>query len=153
MEFPTEGISAKPLDPPPRHAQAVDSGTMQAEIHLLAHQKTREGCGCPKFPAGKVLRQIWTLLEDNSPIFRQHKMLSLQGLGTFRQGNRLLENWLHLRKRCWILSSETATAFLSSSACTSLQMPTVVEDLTLRALAYRVHTKGVMQPHASQKGS
>ena len=27
-------------------------------------QKTREGCGCPKFPAGKVFRQISTLLEN-----------------------------------------------------------------------------------------
>ena len=38
-----------------------------------------------------------------------------QGLGTFRQGKRLLENWPRLRERCWIFSSETATAFLSSS--------------------------------------
>ena len=38
-----------------------------------------------------------------------------QGLGTFRQGKRLLENWPRLRERCWIFSSETATAFLSFS--------------------------------------
>ena len=38
-----------------------------------------------------------------------------QGLGTFRQRKRLLENWPRLRERCWIFSSETATAFLSSS--------------------------------------
>ena len=41
------------------------------------HQKTREGCGCPKFAAGKVFRQILTLLENYSPIVRQHKMLFL----------------------------------------------------------------------------
>ena len=28
---------------------------------------------------------------------------------------RVLENWPRLRERCWILSSETATAFLNSS--------------------------------------
>ena len=38
-----------------------------------------------------------------------------QGLGTFRQGKWLLENWPRLRERCWTFSSETATAFLSSS--------------------------------------
>ena len=42
-------------------------------------------------------------------------MLSLPRLGIFRQGKRLLENWPRLRERCWIFSSETATAFLSSS--------------------------------------
>ena len=40
-------------------------------------QKTREGRGCPKFLVGKVFRQISTLLENSSPIFRQHQMLSL----------------------------------------------------------------------------
>ena len=48
-----------------------------------AIQKTREGCGCPKFAAGKVFRQISTLLENYSPIFRQRKMLSLPRLGHF----------------------------------------------------------------------
>ena len=38
-----------------------------------------------------------------------------QGLGTFRRGKRLLENWRRLRERCWIFSSKAATAFLSSS--------------------------------------
>ena len=28
-----------------------------------------------------------------------------------------MENWSRLRERCWIFSSETATAFLSSSDC------------------------------------
>ena len=41
----------------------------------------REGCGCPKFLAGKVLRQISTLLKNYSPIFRQHEMLSLSRFG------------------------------------------------------------------------
>ena len=43
------------------------------------------------------------------------KCYPCQGLGTFRQGKRLLENWPRLRECCWIFSSETATAFLSSS--------------------------------------
>ena len=46
-------------------------------------QKPREGCGCPKFPAGKVFRQISTLLENDSPIFRQREMLSLPRFGHF----------------------------------------------------------------------
>ena len=46
-------------------------------------QKTREGCGCPKFLAGKVFRQISTLLENYSPIFRQHEMPSLPRFGHF----------------------------------------------------------------------
>ena len=46
-------------------------------------QKTREGCGCPKFLAGKVFRQISTQLENSSPIFRQHEMLSLPRFGHF----------------------------------------------------------------------
>ena len=45
------------------------------------------------------------------------KCYPCQGLGTFRQGKRLLENWPRLRERCWIFCSETATAFLSSSEC------------------------------------
>ena len=49
----------------------------------LFFQKTREGCGCPKFLAGKVFRQISTLLENSSPIFRQHEMLSLPRSGHF----------------------------------------------------------------------
>ena len=36
------------------------------------------------------------------------------GLGIFRQGKWLLENRPRLRERCWMFSSETATAFLSS---------------------------------------
>ena len=40
------------------------------------NQKTREGCGCPKFLAGRVFQHISKLLENSSTIFRQHKMLS-----------------------------------------------------------------------------
>ena len=46
-------------------------------------QKPRRGCGCPKFLAGKVFRQISTLLENYSQIFRQHEMLSLPRFGHF----------------------------------------------------------------------
>ena len=40
------------------------------------------------------------------------KSYPCQGLGTFRQGERLLERRPRLRERCWIFSSETVTAFL-----------------------------------------
>ena len=46
-------------------------------------QKTREGCGCPKFLAGRVFWQISTLLENSSPPFREHDMLSLPRFGHF----------------------------------------------------------------------
>ena len=78
-------------------------------------QKTRESCGCPnslleKF-SGKF-RRCW----KNPPRFSgSTKCYPCQGFGIFRQGKRLLENWPRLRERCWIFSSETATAFLSSS--------------------------------------
>ena len=78
-------------------------------------QKTREGCGCPKLLAGKVsgkFRRCWKILPRLSG---STKCYPCQGLGIFRQGKRLLENWPRLRERCWIFSSETATAFLSSS--------------------------------------
>ena len=49
-------------------------------------QKTREGCGCPKFLSeGFSGDSMLTPLEKSSPTFRQHDMLSCQGLGTFRQ--------------------------------------------------------------------
>ena len=57
-------------------------------------------------------RGCWKILHRSSG---SAKCYPCQGLGIFRQGKRLLENWPRLRERCWILSSETATAFLSSS--------------------------------------
>ena len=77
------------------------------------YQKAREGCGCPKFLAGKVFRQVSTLLEISSPIFRQHEMLSLPRFGHFPARKWLLENRPRLQECSWIFSSETATAFLS----------------------------------------
>ena len=47
------------------------------------YQKTREGCGCLKFLAGNVFRQISTLLENYSPVLLQHEMLSLPRFGHF----------------------------------------------------------------------
>ena len=41
------------------------------------NQKTRGGCGCPTSLAGRIFRQILTLLEKPSPIFWRHEMLSL----------------------------------------------------------------------------
>ena len=57
-------------------------------------------------------RRCWKMIPRFSG---SAKCYPCQGLGTFRQGKRLLENWPRLRERCWIFSSETATAFLSSS--------------------------------------
>ena len=82
---------------------------------FLKTREIREGCGCPKFLAERVFRQVSTPLEKSSLILRQHNMLSLpQFGGTFRQGKWLLEkNGPRLQERSWVFSSETATAFLS----------------------------------------
>ena len=53
------------------------------EFRSTKNQKTREGRGCPKFLAGKVFGQISMLVENSSPIFRQHEMLSLPRFGHF----------------------------------------------------------------------
>ena len=79
-------------------------------------QKTREGSGCPKF------------LSENRPTSRENldcseypsfsgimKCYSCQGLGGFLEGRWLRVNRPRARERSWIFSSETATAFLSSS--------------------------------------
>ena len=50
---------------------------------IQVSQKTREGCGYPKFSAGKVFRQISALLENDSPIFRQREMLFLPRFAHF----------------------------------------------------------------------
>ena len=60
-----------------------------------------------------VAVRISTLLENSSPIFWQHGCYSCQGLGIFRQGERLLDHRPRLQERSWIFSSETATEFLS----------------------------------------
>ena len=57
-------------------------------------------------------RRCWKMIRRFSG---STKCYSCQGLGILRQGKWLLENWPRLRERCWIFSSETATAFLSSS--------------------------------------
>ena len=46
-------------------------------------QKTREGCGCPKFPAGKGFPAKFDTAGKYSPIFRQREMLSLPRFGHF----------------------------------------------------------------------
>ena len=83
---------------------------LQEEMGASSFQKTREGCCCAKLLAGKVFRQISTLLDRFSG---STKCYPYQGFGIFRQGEQLLENWMRLLERCWIFSSETATAFLS----------------------------------------
>ena len=57
-------------------------------------------------------RRCWKMIPRFSG---SAKCYPCQSLGTFRQGKRLLENWPSLRERCRIFSSETASAFLSSS--------------------------------------
>ena len=71
-----------------------------------------------RFPANS------TLLENYSLILRQREMLSLQRF----EHKWLLENWPRLRERCWIFSSETATAFMSSP-----DVRTSPESFTVRA--------------------
>ena len=61
----------------------VENAIKLRKFDLFMDQKTQEGCGCPKFLAGKVFGQISTLLENYSLIFRQHKMLSLPRFGHF----------------------------------------------------------------------
>ena len=62
------------------------------------------------FPAN-FDRRYWKIIPRFSG---SAKCYPCQGLGIFRQAKWLLENRLRLRERCWIFSSETATAFLSS---------------------------------------
>ena len=88
-------------------------------------KKSRESGKIRKLEKAVAVRN--SLLERFSGKFRRcwkmiprlsgsAKSYPCQGLGTFfLQGKRLLENWPRLRERCWIFSTETATAFLSSS--------------------------------------
>ena len=57
-------------------------------------------------------RRCWKIIHRFSG---STKCYACQGLGIFRQGKWLLENWPRLRECFWIFSSETATAFLSFS--------------------------------------
>ena len=57
--------------------------------------------------------QKLSLMEKSSPISRSARCYLCQGLGTFRQGNWLLENRPRLRERYRSFCFETATAFLS----------------------------------------
>ena len=100
-------------------SEAANQGSLKPPQNVNPDQKTREGCGCPKFLAGKVFRQLSTLLENFPRFSGSTKCYLCQGLGTFWQQKWLLENWPRLQERCWIFSSETATAFLSFSDQTS----------------------------------
>ena len=77
-----------------------------------------------KFLAGKVFLQISTLLENSSPIFRQHDMPSLPRFGHFPARKMAVGNPARLQERSWIFSSETGTAFFSElymSSCSEKQ--------------------------------
>ena len=66
--------------------QAVDTTDTEVDSHYCYNMTMETKVlhfACPKFPAGKVFRQISTLLENDSPIFRQREMLSLPRFGHF----------------------------------------------------------------------
>ena len=63
------------------------------------------------FLAGNVFQQISMLLDDSSPIFRQHEMLFLPRFGHFPA--RKMAAGKSAPPSVMLLDSETATAFLS----------------------------------------
>ena len=75
------------------------------------NQKTREGCGCPKFLGGRA--QTLTLLNMRARFSGSMNCYRCLALNIFRQGKWLLGNRPRLREHSWISSSETATALLS----------------------------------------
>ena len=76
-------------------------------------------------------RRCWKIIPRFSG---STKCYPCQGLDTFQQGKRLLENWPRLRERCWIFSSESATAFLSSSEFGSLEKGCTPQGVSLQWL-------------------
>ena len=64
---------------------------------------------------GKVFRQVSTLLENSSPIFKQHEMLSLPRFGHFPARETAAGKLAAPSGTLLDLSSKTATAFLTSS--------------------------------------
>ena len=101
-------------------------------------------------------RRCWKIL---SPIFRQHKMLSLPRFLAFSGKEKwLLENRPRLRERCWIFFSETATAFLSSSDFSTSGLalqharwfPHSTVPLTLQPLLFFFEKKSKGNPEKSK---
>ena len=88
------------------------AGWFEIASDLGIYQKTREDCGCPKFLAAKIFRQISTLLENR--FSGSAKCHPCQGLGTFRQGKWLLENRPCLLERSRILLKPTLESHGSS---------------------------------------
>ena len=97
-------------DRPPPATRTPPSSPPSIKIKKLEKAVTVRNFLLERF-SGK-LRSCWQTIPRFSG---SAKCYPCQALGTFRQGTRLLENWPGLRERCWIFSSETATAFLSSS--------------------------------------
>ena len=80
--------------------EVVLNWTCSARILESKRQKTREGCGCPKFFAGRGFCK-----KKTSAIFRQHDVLLLPRFGIFCQkGEWLLEDRPRLQERSWIFS-------------------------------------------------
>ena len=96
----------------PRLHGHVQSCSMQNHRNLRKLEKAMavRNSLLEKF-SGKF-RRCWKILPRFSG---STKCYPCQGFGIFRQGKWLLENRPRLRERCWVFSSETATAFLSSS--------------------------------------
>ena len=65
----------------PAHEESTKKKKTSDERSWDSKKKTREGCGCPKFFAGRFPWLISTLLESSSLIFRQHVLLSLPRFG------------------------------------------------------------------------
>ena len=75
---------------------------------LPHYQKTPEGCGCPKFLAGRgFLANFDAAGKSYFPAARHAR------LGHVPAGQWLLENRPRLRERSWMFSSENATAVAS----------------------------------------
>ena len=70
--------------------------TLDSRCDQNDNQKTQEDCGCPKFAAGKFsgkFRRCWKIAHRFSG---STKCYACQGLGIFRQGKWLVENWPRL---------------------------------------------------------
>ena len=87
----TQGLET-PWDPPKTR-----------DLLGASDQKSREGCGCPKFLAGRGSPADVDAAGKHFPdIPGSTRCYPYQGLRTFWQGKWLLENRPRLRERSWI---------------------------------------------------
>ena len=129
----------------PAHEGSANFRKFQMRDFWNSNQKTREGCSCPKLFPRRFSRQISTLLESSSLIFRQCVLLSLPRFGHCPVRKMAAGNGPCLRACSWIFSSETATAFLSFSDQNYFFMPILFcESAALNSFS----TKDVCITHA-----